>query len=240
MALLDGIIGCWSLSLRGTGYIIPDLIFYANTGTLNNFVPGDSWAGSSQGLVLLHPGATQSRMTVTGSDATTIWTISWWQNFSDLTSGGNTNPTIFSFGSGAYTHTPYNGTLTFYQERPNDRLQGNYVANQWQNVIISENGSSADLFLDGTLVGTFTGGSASNMSQGFQFGNVFASGSSLQARYAGEFILWNRPISSAEANKVFTLGNGAIGREIIGLNQQLQMPKKLSSSKRRLLLTGQT
>ena len=47
MPLLDGIIGCWSPSIRGSGYLLPDLSGRGNHGTLTNMDAGTDWPGAA-------------------------------------------------------------------------------------------------------------------------------------------------------------------------------------------------
>jgi hypothetical protein len=216
MAIIDGVVGCWSPSVSGGAYCVPDVAKKSANGILVNSTI-DSWQAASvrgnSGWVLNHAGTTEKTLNTSRVPVTTVWSVCWWQR---LTSLANT-PVQLRTNAAVYFHVPYSTNLSFYSSRPTVRPSGAYAANTWQFVAISENGSSAELYLDGIRLGTFTGGSPANLSTGFLYGKILTdSGTTTSDRATGEITIWNRPIAVGEVGEIFRRGNGGVGRILSG------------------------
>jgi len=132
-------------------------------GTMNGTAPGIGWVvdAGSGGVRAVYFGNTYKSVEIPAfASATTAWSISWWQKY-DSISGF---PVMVSFADGAvYFHVPYSTSLTYYNTRPTLRPTVSLTAGAWAHVIIVETGSVGKLYVNGSYVADFTGGSAGSI-----------------------------------------------------------------------------
>lgn len=224
MALTDGIIGCWSPSIRGSGYLLPDLSGRGNHGTLVNMDAGTDWPGASargvSGRVLDFDGTNDyvsfGKSPISGSQARTIVV---WAKHNAVASGG-TNRIIYSCGNTASAGTQFE----FGQNGSNGEwyFQG-YSANanftlgdtKWHMHAVGYNGSVLQWWIDGASIGTATlslntNGSSHGIGRDIVFNGSFLNGQ------VGELTIYNRQITAAEIIQIYCSGSGCIGRQLTG------------------------
>ena len=231
MPLLDGIIGCWSPSVRGSGYLLPDLSGRGNHGVLTNMDAGTDWPGAavrgSHGLVLDYDGTND--FTDCGSRLNTACngnvTVSMWvqinkQNtlqylFANVAaSGANCNIGLIFTAS---------NRLGWTQAATSIDATGATITNtQWHHVCVTRagvaNSWTLGVWVDG--VATTTSTSVNPTAAASNGAIAFGRAGSFNGVYAqaaiGETALYQRALAAAEVLQVYRQGNGAIGRMLTG------------------------
>ena len=162
-------LGVWCPSRDDSGNgttTVHDLKGTSN-GTMNGSAPAIGWVADTQagGVRAVYfdaafaAGVFKSVEVPAFASGTTSWSIAYW---SKITITGF--PVMVSFNSGSvYFHVPYNSSETFYNSRPTQRPSISVTANTWFHVGLVETGSVGKLYLNGSYVADFTGGSAGSI-----------------------------------------------------------------------------
>ena len=222
MPLLDGIIGCWSPSVRGSGYLLPDLSGRGNHGTLTNMDAGTDWPGAAvrgvSGRVLDFDGSDDyvTFPNVAALNVTDwILTVSLWVNvrsvvafpyFLAKSTGGssiqyalalNNNQQRFAVG-GTFINASF--TPTF---------------NQWYHLVGTCDGTNMVTYRDGRSVGTNTRTGTQTTTNPLEMGRLNSLNYTVDAQ-VGEFAFFRRALTATEVMDIYRSGNGAIGRQLTG------------------------
>lgn len=241
MAILDGIIGCWSPSLGATGYRLLDRTKYGNHGTLTGMDAGTDWVASPIGLTLDFDGsndyisapnvqafASGTQLTASiwvkrGATGTTHCLIGKWLSTATSNEDGwllrwnNANLINLSIAnSGSY------GILS---------SSSAYTSTEWVHIAaVHEFGSSSKsvIYLNGSpIAATWTGGGtqvpdSDATSAPITVGALRYQGGPLQylTGRLGEFAVFKRCLTATELLRLYTSGSGWIGRELTGMNRR--------------------
>ena len=267
MPLLDGIIGCWSPSVRGSGYTLPDLSGRGNHGTLVNMDAGTDWPGASvrgvSGRVLDFDG-TNDQITVpstylqfTGPQFVSMWVL--WRtitvanrpqlwtmadpsgNFiAQMVGGINTIGSGTSEGTSRFTVNAYNGAIGTWGRAYTNTTFGTRL-NEWIHLLFGHDGTTWKIYVNGVsdaVVDQTTGPQAMTTTTSLYLG------SGATARYTdgqiGETVFFRRVVTNAEAVELFRRGNGAIGRQLTGQARRrvYGFVPAATGARRRRILTG--
>ena len=237
MALTDGIIGCWSPSVRGSGYLLPDLSGRGNHGVLTNMDAGTDWPGAAvrgvHGRVLDFDGTNDHVVTSRGVPvASAVLSVSLWiwrrdtptkyPRVIDLSDGTHSVQAVFDMwiadgGSGFFVtkHSQYQTGITGTQWGFVPTLQ------TWEHIAIIFNGvtSSTRVWRNGVEQ---TGAANNNIGAGAAANTlVFGVRRDLNAitqldGQLGEVAIFNRAVAQPEVMDIYRSGNGAIGRQLTG------------------------
>jgi len=232
MALTDGIIGCWSPSIRGSGYLLPDLA-RGNHGTLTNMDAGTDWPGATvrgvSGLVLDFDGTNDfvligSPQSISGAYprfTKCLWvlvrqTAAQKYLYADFNTAGSVSRLSIShdtkFKAFQNTATSVTGTTTLN-------------TNEWYFVAVTRNdgtGASSTgsmiLYVNGLVEAstTYSYTSPSLQASGEQLARSNATFGDYPNAQIGEAAMFSRDLSPAEVLHLFKCGNGAIGRALTG------------------------
>ncbi len=223
MSLTDGIIGCWSPSVRGSGYLLPDLSGRGNHGVLTNMDAGTDWPPAAvrgvHGRVLECDGVNDyvnlGRSPISGAMPRTIviWVkvISHPSTFNRLFyaagSLASTNGSRFQFGrlAGTTGNWYFNGFNANAAFGPGDL--------NWHMHALSYDGVTLNWLVDSVSIGA----SALALSTHNDIHYIGADvGGTASNSLLGELVIYNRVISQNEIRMLYVLGNGAIGRQLTG------------------------
>ena len=245
MALLDNIIGCWSPSVRGGGYLLPDLAGGGNHCALTNMTAND-WTpvaiSGVSGQALDFDGVNDVAACAKPSQRllmtpTTPWTVSVWLNPRVTPSGfpclvGTWH--ISTNVSGWLIGLRPDGTLGFGALFPAG-VGGLYsrtstaLAAKWQHVVVVYYGEArigsnivGEVYIDGVSVNitavasnTFSAYTSPQFSIG---GNYDGNGSNdIQI---GEVAVFFGNKTPSEARELYRRGNGGIGRVLTGQSRR--------------------
>ena len=234
MALTDGIVGCWSPSVRGSGYLLPDLV-RGNHGTLTNMDAGTDWPGTAvrgvHGRVLDFDG-TDDYVAITRNlfSGLAVVSVSFWgqprttTDRVEITQGTDSlNRCGFAFSEdgNAYVVPNFSGTATGFGFSAwsgfgvSSFLHGVFI----YNAIGSTNADRGKIYLNGirqtlSFVGTLPTTAISQA--GTPFIGARPGPSSYSNGRIGEVAVWNRELTPAEIRDLHRSGNGAIGRQLTG------------------------
>ena len=233
MSLTDGIIGCWSPSVRGSGYLLPDLSGRGNHGVLTNMDAGTDWPGAAvrgtHGRVLDYDGSNDFADCGLRLNAALVdkLTISMWAVFrtrnavnvpiSNLTAGAS-NGFALEMGRTA-------NKLTWLQNGAtvDATSTGSITDADWHHVVITRNGATGSwtitFAIDGVIsTHTTAANPAAASSSGVlaigRYGS-FTGGFDFNGQI-GEVAIYQRALPEAEIRDLFRQGNGAIGRQLTG------------------------
>ena len=231
MSLTDGIVGCWSPSIRGSGYLLPDLSGRGNHGTLTNMDAGTDWPGATvrgvSGRVLDFDGTND--YTDCGSRLNTACdgnvTVSMWVQMNKQ------NALQYLFANvGAAGQNANIGLIFTATNRPGwtqqatsvDATGATITDTQWHHVCVTRagvtNSWTIGVWVDGVVTTTTTAvnptAAANNGAMTFGRAGSFA-GVYAQAAI-GETALYQRALAAAEVLDIYRQGNGAIGRQLTG------------------------
>lgn len=256
MALTDGIIGCWSPSVRGSGYLLPDLSGRGNHGVLTNMDAGTDWPGAAvrgvHGRVLDYDGTNdfadcglRLNPALTG-----LITISLWGRFrvrnavnviiSNIAASGG-NGVQLEIGRTA------NKLIWLQNGSSIDATSTGTIADaDWHHVALTRDGTTGSwtimFAIDGvTSTHTTTANPvASNLNGILAFGRPgsFTGGQNLNGQI-GEVVIYQRALPEAEIRDLYRQGNGAIGRQLTGQTRRRVygfVPP--TGARRRRILTG--
>lgn len=236
MALTDGIIGCWSPLLRGSGYLLPDLA-RGNHGVLSNMNAGTDWPGATvrgvHGRVLDFDGVNDYVVTSRGVPvASAVLSVSLWvyrrdtpttfPRLIDLSDGTHTVQAVFDMGAsgggrGFFTtkHSQYQAGITGTEWGFVPTLQ------TWEHIAIIFNGAASitRVWRNGVEQ---TGAPNNNIGAAAATNTlVFGVRRDLNAitqldGQLGEIAIFNRALTAVEFAEIYRQGNGAIGRQLTG------------------------
>ena len=266
MSLTDGIIGCWSPSIRGSGYLLPDLSGRGNHGVLTNMDAGTDWPGATvrgvSGRVLDFDGTDDqikvpsSYLQFTGPQFVGMWVL--WRtitianrpqlwtmgdlsgNFAtQMACGINNIGSGTSEGTSRLTLNAYTGALGTWGRAYTNTTFGTRL-NEWIHLLFGHDGTTWKIYVNGVsdaVVDQTTGPQAMTSAASLYIG------SSATARYTdgqiGETVFWRRTVTNAEAVELFRQGNGAIGRQLTGqTRRRVYGFAPATGARRRRILTG--
>ena len=240
MALTDGIIGCWSPSIRGSGYLLPDLSGRGNHGTLTNMDAGTDWPGASvrgvSGRVLDYDGTDDRVLLSRTSDIiglTACSVVAW----GSIRTYGGDGRALFSLPiSNTADTSPFQ--VLDLSVSSTGQVRGNVgngltrviytatdlvtTANKWFCIAVLWDGATITTALDGVVssssaAAVYTGIGVSAASVGTARIGSYRNESQYTADgQIGEVSLFNRRLTQPEVLELFRRGNGAIGRELTG------------------------
>ena len=231
MALTDGIIGCWSPSIRGSGYLLPDLA-RGNHGTLTNMDAGTDWPGATvrgvSGRVVDYDGTndfvncgTNLNPALTGP-----LTISFWGAFrtrnatttliGNIASDGN-NGLALAIGVTANKLTWVQNGASF-----DATSTGTITDANWHHVALTRSGATGSWTITFAIDGVFSAHTTAANPPAASLNGTLSIGrpGSYNGNYANaqiaETALYQRALTQPEVLELFRRGNGAIGRELTG------------------------
>ena len=237
MALLDGIIGCWSPSLGATGYRLLDRSSNANHMTLTNMAV-TAWEASS------HNGRSFTALTLDGTNddirlARTFSlnlpaSVSLWCKYTSsgviiLFEPQNTSnyAQILSASGQIRVGCVNSASAETIGPAIND--------GKWHHVVgVWAANDLRQLYVDGTLRGTSTF-SLSTLFQVAFFGSRSNSSLFFPGSF-GEIAVYRRQVTAPEVMDLYRSGNGWIGRELTGMNRRRRYGKSPVNRRRRFLL----
>jgi len=212
MALTDGILGCWSPGVKGSGYLLPDLSSRGNHGALTGMTAAD-WVPS--------PVRGRHQTCVQGDASNNLITTALRLPISNMSYGGWINPTALlgfpnnrPFGeadssgglsgssllieqTGAYV-VCRGGTATDISART---ASANPLRTWCLYVVVL--GNRPELYKNGVLIGSSSGTTIASRNIGFRVladdqVNLGLGWNGL----VGEICVWNRPLSQPENQKL--------------------------------------
>ena len=220
MAITDNIVGCWSPSVRGSGYLLPDLSGKGNHGTLTNMA-GDDWVGASvrgvSGRVLDCDGS-NDYITIGKSlqFAGSAMTVSAWVR----TTNASAFQTVINQGSTTNQFLLYWGTTSWVMRGAGglEATFGSLTAGVWTHVAAVWNGGIGTGYLQGVFSGSGAiSQAAANLTTNLYLGTYAAgAGNFPWTGQMGEIVFYNRALTAGEIAELYRRGNGAIGRELTG------------------------
>ena len=225
MALTDGLIGCWSPGVKGSGYLLPDLSTRRNHGTLSGMTAAD-WVPSAvrgQHQTCVQGDANDNVITTALRLPTSSMSYGGWINPTVLTGfpnnrpfgeadagGGAAGSSLLIEATGAYA-VFRGGTATDI----NARTASANPLRTWSLYVVVL-GSRPELYKDSVLIGSSSGTTIASWNNGFR---ILADANSINFGWnglVGEVCVWNRPILQSEIADWFRKGSGAIGRQLTG------------------------
>lgn len=221
MSLTDGIVGCWSPSVRGSGYLLADLSGRGNNGTLTNMDAGTDWPAvairGSHGRVLDFDGV-NDRVAIGAAPVTAApLTISAWVNVVDL-SVNRAYVAIHSASGSRFLLYSIHFFVTNGGAFSQATLPSTPPTNTWFHLVAIESGTSRKIIYNASQEATATGTIVPTGINAVQIGADSLSGVAqfFQNGRIGEVAIYNRALSSAEVLDIYRSGNGAIGRQLTG------------------------
>lgn len=240
MSLTDGIVGCWSPSVRGSGYLLPDLSGRGNHGTLTNMDAGTDWPGAAvrgvHGRVLDYDATNDSTLlnrnsVILGLTACSVvaWVMARTYGIDGksvfslpISNTADTSPfQVLNLGvtlSGQVTASVGNG-LTRSVYTATDRVT---TANTWCCIATIWSGLDVTAAMDGRVSSSSTSANYSRIGvSAASLGTARIGSYRDEAIYTwdgqiGEVSLFNRRLTAAEVMDIYRSGNGAIGRQLTG------------------------
>lgn len=260
MSLTDGIVGCWSPSVRGSGYLLPDLSGRGNHGTLTNMDAGTDWPGAAvrgvHGRVLDCDGvndyvAFSQARNIASLCGGSVATIAFWvyprsttrgAYIADWDSGGGSQSVRIEMSGFAMTAGRIGGNVFTASGGPIQTSAAPSL-NQWHHIAIAATGSGQRLWWNGVLDATdaFVGGGGAAaairpaIGRGGEFASLYADA------IFGEFVIHNRALAEAEIRDLYRQGNGAIGRQLTGQTRRRVygfVPATTGARRRRIICGG--
>ena len=238
MALTDGIVGCWSPSVRGSGYLVPGL---ANNNSLTLYnTAATAWVSSAirgnSGRMVEFDGVNDYAGTASRIRFEQQATLSMWLNI--ITAPGAGLDEIIAELSSNYTVT--NGFLctiesasfASYCSNVGSTFNGSRFAYAYTvgvpfHAVLNYNrarGTAAnvvEMWVNGAKVSQTQLLTANVAGSNFAFDRVFFGardgGSVAPGNFRmGETVLFRRNLTEPEIADLYQRGNGAIGRELTG------------------------
>lgn len=225
MSLTDGIVGCWSPSVRGSGYLLPDLSGRGNHGTLTNMTTSDWQAANAPGLsgVTVNGDANNNRIATALRLPTANMSYGGWVRPRNLTSAiardrpfgeadsqsGGTGTSVLLRTTGPYVVLRGGTGMDINASS----IMGNGI---WYLVVVVL-ASRPEVYQNGVLVGSSTGTTIASRNIGFQI--LVDDNTNLTNGIdglVGEVCVWRRPLAQSEICDWYRQGNGAIGRQLTG------------------------
>lgn len=231
MALLDGLLHCYTPSLGPTGFRLVDRGPRRIHGVADTGVTSSMWFGGFNRWCLRGTAAASQRFSGCGTFPTGDRTVMvWWRaqvtisQFSvrvaffqgQQVTGQSLHLTIFHDST---------GTTGAMLGQWGDNLTVPYGNDgRWHCIVGQNTGSSYEIFVDGVSRGTKTMTTTQTTTAPEIFG---ASGLSAWDGDLGEIAWWNRLLRPAEIMELYRRGDGAIGRTLTG---QLSRKSRLSQA----------
>ena len=238
MALLDGLLHCYSPSLGPTGYRLIDRGPRRIHG-VGDGVAATSWAGSALQKWSLNFGGAASFSLCGGMSVSSRRTISAWFRTTQVYTSGSvayqvlveggvrTTNQLFMIGMGTGTTVsqPAGSTYLFVTQAGSSISSIGYNDGRWYHIVARHNGNSYDMIVNGAIVasGTMTttpSGTVSEIGAQIDQQNKWTGG-------IGEIAYWSRDLTQSEAVEIYRSGDGAIGRMLTG---QSSRKSRLSQS----------
>jgi hypothetical protein len=256
VSLTDGIIGCWSPSVLGSGYLLPDLSGRGNHGVLTNMDAGTDWPGAavrgSHGRVLDYDGTNDyidAKNTMIGRTqpqfACSIWMLvraSYGIAVSCNWTTGFVWYVIPFLGA-----TPFGQQQIFIGSGASANATIPTTLNVWRHYWFSFNNGQTRAGYDGVQNYSATYGNAPSYVTAWGSAprdntRIMIGGygtSETVNGQIGEFTWWNRSVTAAEMGEVYRQGNGAIGRQLTGqTRRRVYGFVPAAGARRRRILTG--
>lgn len=222
MSLTDGIVGCWSPSVRGSGYLLPDLA-RGNHGVLQNMEPTD-WEAHAvfgqSGRALSYDGSNEyttiatsplrNRTVLRLSSAAWVRLTGSFYGLVWLSNG--TTGVIWYAGTSAIS-----GQLLFAGAGTGVASTTALPQSRWCHIGWSYSERSVAFYFNGRPDGTATVSGAGNPSFSTVALNLggYGGGESWPGQQ-GELAIWDRVVTGPEFAEIYRQGNGAIGRQLTG------------------------
>lgn len=246
MSLTDGIIGCWSPSVRGSGYLLPDLSGRGNHGTLTNMDIATAWELAAvrgvAGRTNRHDGTNDY---ITGSPRAIIGLgdQSWcaWvlvrSGYGVLSHSNWTSGMLWYAGNVAAG--VINQSVFFASSATAAVGVASMSYNAWNHIGWCRRGTSLDMFLNGRLDVTRTSNTGPTFGSTLDWGG-YAGSSEWLPGSIGERAVFNRALTAAEFAEIYRQGNGAIGRQLTGQTRRrvYGFVPAATGARRRRILTG--
>lgn len=223
MALRDNVIGCWTPTVKATGFTLPDYSVRCNHGTLNGIDVSDWRAASFPGQsgFAVNGDATNNRIGTALRLPTSNMTYGGWVLGRNLTTSISGNR---PFGEADSAFGANGSSLLLRTTGPFVVLRGGTASDVNASSTVSNNvwylfvvvlGSRPEVWQNGVLVGSSTGTTIASRSVGFQIlvddtANLTNGINGL----VGEVAVWNRALTAAEIQQWYVRGNGAVYRAL--------------------------
>ena len=241
MALLDGLLHCYTPSLGPTGYRLIDRGPRRIHGVADTGITSASWAGQSKGWCLRGTNTANERFTGCGTFPTGDRTVAiWWRCqvalgafqqrmafFAGVNASGQSfQLTLFNgaVGTGATISQTGDGINTTFG---NDNI--------WHCILGTNTGSTWALYGDGLLLGSKTMTTTQNTTAP----SIMEGASIYWQGDIGECASWNRLLSTTEIRDVYSRGDGAIGRMLMGqaypTSRKFFVPSATTNRRRRII-----
>lgn len=247
MSLTDGIIGCWSPSVRGSGYLLPDLSGRGNHGTLTNMDAGTDWPGAAvrgvHGRVLDYDGTNDFvNCGQRGGDLTESipFSVSAWAYarafnlYSALVSRDQSSPFAFAMRVGS-------GFPSILTDGASVQAGSSVASLVWIHYCAVLSTSRRVFYIDGKAVIDSTASytiTANNEPLSIGTDYLAASDRCWNGQI-GETTIFNRALTQAEVMDIYRSGNGAIGRQLTGqTRRRVYGFTPATGARRRRILTG--
>jgi len=248
MAILDGLIGCWSPSLGASGYRLQDRTKYGNHGTLTNMDAGTDWVASPIGGVLDFDGTNDyvsiGSPGVFGASASI--TVAGWAKLRVSGSQAIAGKYV-SLSNGGWILYGDPAAGWYFDGRDGGYISsgasGAFSANEWYFVAGRKSGNVWSVSVNGVQKNSVTSGAGTSLmstTNPMDIGRVLLD--AVPSLYAngqiGEVAFWRRAVQNAELAELFRLGNGWIGRQLTGVNRRRRVVKVPGNRRRALMLLG--
>ena len=215
MSWTDAIIGCWSPSVRASGYLLQDCSNYRNHGTLVGFNAGVAWTANRSGIMIEKTNTTDLITTTSslpmiqvGNEVTLIM---WGQRLASnslLFFGRNALGSIYLSAFSDGNIYSVNGGVTLSASDSNTTI----------NCYAMTQGSGTQrLYRNGVQIAGNTATSMNTSAANFSIGGI--TGFSGSGRM-GECVAFAAELKPADIRRVYCMGNGAIGRMLTGQNRR--------------------
>lgn len=184
-----------AVDATGNGYVLANS---GSTGYASGKINNGAVFNNTNAKSLQNSGAINF---VTGGTRT--WTT--WVNFSNIngyvldnvTTNGNIRMIVYGGGDNKI-HMFANG---------NEVVSGNLTTGTWYHVAVTQNGSTWQLYINGTFIGSTSTGGLSYAANGFVIGNSYAGGGPGQ-NTTDEVSIWGRVLTPSEITSLYNAGNG--------------------------------
>ena len=244
MPLLDGIVGCWSPSVRGSGYLLPDLSGRGNHGTLTNMAAGTDWPGATivgkSGRVVSYNDPAVDKRADIGKQLPGVaglreLTVTMWARRRATNGIANVGQVV---GGNYWNIVPFSDGNVYFQISPNFVSVADNVLT-WRFWAMTLTGSAIRGFRDGLSVVSGTGpATVPTVTANFVIGSYPAFGTKGNAEI-GEVAVFQRALAQPEVMELYRQGNGAIGRQLTGQTRRRVYGFVPSTgARRRRILTG--
>ena len=259
MALLDGLLHCYTPSLGPTGYRLIDRGPRRSHGTTTTVLPGN-WRATG---VARNPGWSLS---VSGSQsfsgcgtvpAVARRSLSVWFRTAvsfngaglflrTLCQGGGTGvgeSFLVGMASGNQVAQAVGYTYFFVSQSGGAASAIGYNDDQWHHAVVRHIDSSWDMVIDGRQVSLSAVNMGTTPTAGPMTFGALADGTQGWEGWLGEYAFWGRWLSQAEASDIFRRGDGAIGRMLTGQSyREARLPQAIATpwlySRRRSQIIG--